>query len=288
MIVSRKYPRSVDELVDVIRQGAEDVNSIAMQAGHFLVYYDHTEDLLLPCVETELRGPRHDAIRNEVGQFPHLTWQLGLSILGILKAEKKRVLVLVNDWQYLPSSIDRALFYRRFSRLPESYLQTLESVNATISLQTPRNEGGVSTGDFFSEQSLRNAYTKHIKRMIKNSSLPDQALISTNGNGENFSCSLTDTLGKKEEIYCSGKRPNCTHEVAFLLREVTRLSGCDCFINIFPIACKGYVEAGTELSSILFPGISSVVINLGLPSSHVHRESDLIAHSDVTIHEFNR
>ena len=282
MILERLYPKTLGELNSLVALKCADAASVTVQAGHFLVYYDRTEDQLLPCIGSELLGPRHDVIRKEVGHFPLLTWEIGISLLAALPVTQKHIMVLVNDWQYLPDGIDRVRFYESHNRIPTSYANVLEREGGSIKLLTPPRLGkALLVGDFFSEQSLRNQYAKHVKQLIAQDELPSNVELNTNGG--TLSCSLVDVVGKKQEIYCTGKGQNCTHEVAELLFVAESLTNCEVFINLFPLVCKQYVEAGTELSLDLFKTPIRTVINIGMPATGVSSMEQLCTSSAVTL-----
>jgi len=283
MIVECRFPRTLQDLMAFVRSRVGDARSVAVQAGHFLVYYDHTEDQLLPCVASELDGPRQQAIRDSVGHFPLLTWDLGLALLQALPAPEKRILVLVNDWQYLPKGVDRARFYKHHCRLPNVYREALTARTSGVGLLSPPSGGNnLQTGEFFSEQALRNQYGQHIRRLIETKALPANAEVSPNG--EVLSCSLVDVLGRREEIYCANKSQNCAHEVAELIFLVRQLSGCEAFINLFPLICRQYVEAGTELAFDLFQTSVKTVLNVGMTAAEVHSVEDVLHSCETTVH----
>lgn len=282
MIIERTYPKSMEDLLSAIARHADGAESVAVQAGHFLVYYDHTEDQLLPCVREELKSPRHAVITNSVGVFPFLTWQLGLDILRSTSARRKSILTVVNDWQYLPDHVDRARFYARHDKLFPSYADALAK-QADVGLLTQRELGfKVKTGIWFSEVSLRNQYKRQVSKMLKAGSLPASAQFSENG--DTVSCSLVDAVGRHQEIYCTGKRPTCTQEIAELVRQVCVQGQFSLLINLYPLVCKQYVQAGTELCADLIGPGSCRVLNIGMLSSNVTRTPDILAHAEMTFH----
>ncbi len=121
-----------------------------MQAGHFLLYYDEVSGGILPCLSEYLVDPRHSEIRRGYTQFPILTWCLGLRLLASLSAHDRRIMVVVNDWQYLSKAGNRADFYAKHARLPESYSEELARYADTITLFEPeRTKTGTSTAPFF-------------------------------------------------------------------------------------------------------------------------------------------
>ena len=283
MILARHYPDTFDGLIDLIRAQVSPSSSIVVQAGHFLVYYDHTEDQLLPCVASELRGPRQEVISSDLGYFPLLSWEIGLALLAAIPTHNTHILVLVNDWQYLPKDVNRERFYKCYRELPRPYRDALAKAGQSISLVAPpRVRKGLHTGPFFSEQTLRNRYGKHVKEILARNTLPTDAVVE--GSADTLTCSLVDVVGRREEIYCAGKTYHCTHEVAELLYETEQLTGCDVFVNLFPLVCKEYVEAGTELSFSLFHTRIRTVINLGMRASGVRTIDDLLTSCNAVIH----
>jgi hypothetical protein len=92
-----------------------------------------------------------------------------------------------------------------------------------------------------------------------------------------------DLVGRRQEIYCAGKTYHCTHEVAELLYTVESLTHCDVFINVFPLVCKEYVEAGTQLAFSVFKTPIRTVVNLGMPATGVRTIDSLMASCHAVI-----
>jgi len=258
MIVEKAYPSGVEELLAFVKKHCAGVKSVAVQAGHFLLYYDHTENLVLPGVAEELVSPRFSIIRNQIGYFPLATWKLGLRLLTEIEADKKQVFCVVNDWQYLPENaagVDRNVFYQKTPSLFSSYAEELLR-HTGVELLTPPVTPNSSKTVFFSEQTLRNQYERHIKKVrhqFQGQQLPQERY------------DLIQCIQDKEEIWCYKKRPNCVHEVAELLFQLQNLSAPDVYIGIYPKSCMGYITQGTELAQELF-NIRMRVCNIGLPA----------------------
>ena len=282
MIVQRSYPRTREDLLSLVRERTAGAKSVVVQAGHFLLYYDRTEDQLLPCVASELVGPRQEPIRKAAGLFPILTWELGVELLNAVSAKDKFIMVLVNDWQYVPKDVPRARFFEQNPNIPAAFQSCLDTHGNDIKLLTPTQKRSLKqTEKLFSEHGLRKQYAKHVKDLIKRRELP--ANVELQANGEHLNCSLVDALGRKQEIYCTGKSENCTHEVAELIFSVNALAGCDAFINLYPLVCKEYVEAGTELSFELFKTPMKAVLNIGMTATGVLSEKDLLNSTAVIV-----
>ena len=287
MIRSEAHLTEYAEVVRIVTRAFSGVRSVAVQAGHFMLYYDTVEDVLLPCLASQLTGPRHGPLRRAMGHFPHLTWTLGLRLLDAMNAVDRWAVVLVNDWQYCPPDVDRTRFYEGFRALPEEYERQLDDRTGRVRLLAPRGtHPGPSTGPFFSEQVLRNEYKRHLKRLIDNGQLPPEVRLEHDEAA--VSCSIDDLLGRRERIYCSNRGVNCTAEVAELLYQVRTLTNCDAFLNIFPSACKEFVKAGTELSAKLFEARPRVVANMAVPSTDLESESDIWSRGALlTIHSLD-
>jgi len=285
MIRETKHPRDKQELMSIIKQAVSGCKSVAIQAGHFLLYYDVTEDLLLPVVADELNGPRHKIIKEEVGYFPIFSWGLANDILSSFgKHCNLSTLTIVNDWQFLPKGVDVRRFYNEHPDLPQSFVDIQdEQTDKFNHLKPELSDGVMPTGAYFSESVLRNQFGEHVSSIINEGRLPDSAKAVSNG--ENIQCVLTDAVGKENEVYCSSKHSNCTQEIAEAVFQMKNIYGCDGFINLHPQVCREYVNAGTELCSELFGCGPKVVVNVGLITRGVLEEGDLFRQVSVSIHE---
>jgi len=282
MIVRRTYPRSFAELLAGAQEAAGEARSVTIQAGHFLLYYDIVEDRLLPCISSELTSPRHDLLRREAGAFPTLSWALGLRLLDALGAPAKQVMIVVNDWQYLPKvGVDRHRFYESFKRLPAGYTEELQNYAGRVTLLQPTR--GTGTAPFFGEMNLRNQYRKRVERMLESGGLPAEAIVEHHG--DDVVCSLPDAVGRRHEVYCSNKTGDCAAEIAQMLLLARQATACDCFINLHPAVCREFVERGTELGEELLGNGIGNVLNVGLPTSDVRSEADLLSGCEVAWHQ---
>jgi len=282
MIVSRTHPRTVEELFKLVQDAAQGAKSVVMQAGHFLLYYDVVEDQLLPCISGELTSPRHELLRREAGEFPLLTWQLGLELLNSLNMASLQIMVVVNDWQYLPKNVDRRRFYESFRHLPEGYNKALEHYGDRLHLLEPPQ--GTGTFPFYGEMNLRNQYRKSVERLITDGNLPADAILLQSS--EEIVCSLPDSVGRTWEVYCSNKTGDCAGEIAQMLNLAVQQADCDCFINIYPAVCRDFVERGTELGNELLRNGIANVINIGFPTNGLETRDDLLPSCEVTWHRF--
>ena len=283
MMAARAFPRSLDELSRIVRETASGAQSVAMQAGHFLLYYDVVEDRIVPCISDELESPRHLLIRKEAGNFPLLSWRFGLEVLEQLPAVDRSVMIVVNDWQYLPKGVDRRRFYSAFPRLPKSFKTAFDPFEKSVRLLTPPDAAG--TKPFFGEMNLRNQYRKVVERLIRAGTLPAGAVVE-NENGM-VVCNLPDSVGRSQEVYCSNKTGDCAAEIAQMLAIAKAETNCECFINLYPVVCRDFVERGTELGETLLGNRVPTVINVGLQTGGVSSLDDMVSGSEVSVHRFH-
>jgi len=282
MLAQSYFPRDEETLRGLFGHATADAGCIVMQAGHFLLYYDSASDSIIPCISEEL--PEHDAERaREYGQFPFLTWCLGLRALDALPQTNKYVMIVVNDWQFVPKHANRSQFYEKYRRLPDSYQRELDRYGGRIKLLQPDPiKTGVSTRPFFGEMNLRNYYRRNVDRLIKHGQLPPNTLVRSEG--QNVYCDFVDSSGNTKEVYCSGKAGDCSAEIAQMLNFARSKTGCETFINLYPAVCREFIQYGTSLAEDLFQSGFETVLNIGFPSCNVNSEQELLSDCEATLH----
>jgi hypothetical protein len=285
MTIHRYYPETQDDLWGILKTHAGNAQRVAMQAGHFLLYYDSESSRLLPCLQEALTAPHLQEIRKSFSAFPLFTWRLGIELLSKLPAKQKHLMIVVNDWQYVPKNIDRAVFYENNKELPVSYQNELNPYSSEIQLFQPKQIKTGSTRPFFSEMNQRNQFRRRIEKLLRKDMLP--ALATVIQSPEGVVCSIpAEATHINREFYCTGKSPDCAAQIAQMLSQAQEATKYDCFINFYPSVCRTYVENGTKLASDLF-NLSATVINVGMPSSGVESISGMLQHSEVSVHSQN-
>lgn len=283
MHLERSHPSSIDDLLRLVEEASGCGPSIVAQAGHFLLYFDEQLNQAKPCIADPDFPQQNDTLEN-YGHFPLLTWSLGLEMLSQSRCFEKEVLLLVNDWQYLPQAVNRSEFYSNNPELPAVFRATL-SEHASVRLLRPNTIGEESvTGPFFGEMHLRNRYKKRIARMIREQTLPPDVVLDSSGG--HLTCSMPLSGGPPAEIYCSGKSADCTAEVAELLLQISASRPQAVFLNIYPIVCRDFVQKGTLLAKRLGVFNLARVINIGFPSSGVFTTESLVTGCEVAVHSF--
>lgn len=141
---------------------------IIIQAGHFALIPNN--DTLVPAIFQDAGDKKlKQDIKSHIymGAFPLNTWRMGVKLASYCqkKNKKSKLMILVNDWQWVPKvnfgaeNKLRDIFYKS-SQLPRSYKRELDKNNFFEKNIIPfKNKDGKINNDlFFSEQKLRNQF----------------------------------------------------------------------------------------------------------------------------------
>jgi len=234
-------------------------SALIIQAGHFLLLYDKHNDKIIPGIYSYMKKAGFsEQLCEELGLFPILTWEIAVNLLDKFSVTNKKLLVAVNDWQYLKHLKNRRYeFYNLYPNLPEEYNIMMEKVGLTdsIILSPPAK---TKTGKYYSEIYLRNKFQWSIKKIGKTVNLRKPSL-------------------KLEATGAFCGRPNCTAEVAQLVADAAlSYDHSDvCFVNFYPLTCKYFFEEGTKLACKLF-GLKRIkVLNIGVPNIGIKTLKDV-------------
>jgi len=272
--------RTIADVQSVAVEAARGAQSVVVQAGHFLLFYDEHEHRALRCIADELRDPRHAPIGSRYGRFPELSLRLGFEVLAALSTPRKHVMTVVNDWQYVPTGALRPPTDRQAETMPLALAEELAR-HPDVSLLSPARNGSRDSL-FFSESRLRNQYRKRVRRLLKHGALPPDVTVELDGRV--VSCRLADRAGTMREIYCSDRSADCAGETAEFLRQAADATRCDVFVNVVPRACWDFVEYGTDLAEkVLGAGVRTYV-NVGLNSTDIYDEETLLRGSQCAVH----
>lgn len=282
MITERLFPRDELEFTDALTSRLAGARSVAIHAGHFLLHVDERTGEAVPTIVDGTSGVGD--LEREVGYFPLLSWMLACRSLQALQDIRLHLLVIVNDWQYVPDPTMRDRFYARMKSLPESFTAAASSMLPEARMLRPAGITGRDAGTpFFSERSLRNRYNRRLADMLRDGSLPADTTVETEEHRP--ACRLEDVAGRSIEVYCPGKDADCSKEVAKVIEEAHALSACDVFVNFYPAVCQEFVELGSELGDRLFGPSVRRVINVALPATRVFSVGELVRESEFAIHE---
>jgi hypothetical protein len=282
MTIERIFPRDEAQFVDVLRHQLKGIRSAVVHAGHFLLHVDERTGKAMPCIAEVMEGDEN--LRREVGYFPLLSWSLACRALQAIERVDFYLLVIVNDWQYVADPELRKGFYEEWQSLPPSFITAARAIAPRIKFLKPAGAGSSNAQTpFFSERSLRNRYNRRLRAMLRDGRLPPGLSIGQDPDAPE-ACHLRDAVGGRLEVYCPGKDADCSKEIAQVIDEAYRQTACEAFVNFYPAVCQPFVEAGSELPVRLFGTGVDRVINIALPATGVLREADLIADSEIAVH----
>jgi hypothetical protein len=251
--------KALTKIYSIINDSVKKDSALIIQAGHFLLLYDKHNDKIIPGIYSHMKKANFDEqLCEEYGLFPLLTWEIAIKLLGEFQVTNKRLLVLVNDWQYLKHLKNRRHeFYNHYSKLPDEYNIMMEKAGLTDSIIL-RPPAKTKTGKYYSEIYLRNKFQWSIKKMGKTVNLRKPSL-------------------KLEATGAFCGRPNCTAEVAQLISDAAlAYDNSDiCFVNFYPLMCKNFVEEGTKLAFKLFGLKKLNVLNIGVPNIGIKTINDV-------------
>ena len=244
---------------------AEPLNAAHIMAGHFMLFYDKLSDHLAPGVFEDIEDPTLKAqIKERVGIFPTYSWRLGIELAEhhiVKNNNSANLLLLVNDWQYVPSEKTtydyRAEFYNRFKQLPTSYLAHLNSSSiVTTKNITPSRRHTLC----FHETWLKNRFQNEASRLVKQGKLekkyiPEQPEMSE--------ISFTDSSGTALPLVSCGMT-GCAGEITEMISEAYR-AGARLLILLAPNECHVPISKGVEIALSLydFDPVSILVADLG-------------------------
>jgi len=206
---------------------------VAIQAGHFALIEKNRE--LLPTIFQDIKDKElKNSVKSHLymGHFPLDTWKMGVGLAkyGLSKKKIMKLLILVNDWQWVPKvdfGADNTLrdsFYK-LAKLPLAYQKILKDNNISENIILPLNNknGKVNNKLFFSESKLRNQFDNYYAA----------------------SCDLENS---------------CAQEYVPLLLQLSK-EGIKLLISFIPITCKLPINMGS-LKAKQSLGVDMKIINI--------------------------
>ncbi|KAF0821253.1 hypothetical protein KIS1582_5038 [Cytobacillus firmus] len=244
---------SENDLLSLIYKELDETaaKELVIMAGHFMLFFDEEKRSLTPGIfqeqETELMSQR---IKRRVGIFPTYTWDLGVSIGKKYsnQFEDIKYLLLINDWQYVPtqnvSASDlRKDFYETHTQIPSQYLSAL--VNNGFSsdniLSCKKNS------IFFPETWLKYRFQKSASKLVKEGKLEKTVLNDRENQSE---ISFVDENGNYRTLISCGIT-GCAGEITEMISEVHK-AGHRLLLIFAPGECYQPVQTGVEIALNLY------------------------------------
>ncbi|CCH31815.1 LPD16 domain-containing protein [Actinosynnema sp. NPDC047251] len=246
---------SEEELHEFVRDElAERVSDdLVIMGGHYMLFADEDSDALVPgIIEEQASETMRTRIERRVGIFPGYTWDLAVEL-----AEKHagqfadtRLLLLVNDWQYVPTrgrsaSELRAEHFAGMDALPARFRETLarSSVLSEANVLASRKHPLV-----FPETWLKYRFQKSADKLVKQGRL-EKRLLET-GRAGDAEVSFLDADGNYRTLISCGVT-GCAGEITEMISEVHR-AGHRTLLIFAPGECFAPVRTGVEIALELY------------------------------------
>lgn len=266
VVKSRRLVGSEQELRQVIARelpGA-DLGDLVIMGGHFMLFEDPSSGRLTPGIMEEQQDEdMRRRVAGRVGVFPGYTWRMSVELLQEYTAvgADVRLLLLINDWQYVPTagrpaSGLRTEFFAGLGGLPASYEKVLCEAGLSQKSVLPSRKHPIA----FPETWLKYRFQKAADRFVKEGRLEKRYLDSGPKDTE---VSFLDAEGNYRTLISCGIT-GCAGEITEMVSEVHR-AGYTNLLIFAPGECMMPVETGVDIALSLYdlPGMRVVVADPG-------------------------
>ncbi|MCK2216227.1 hypothetical protein MF672_020835 [Actinomadura sp. ATCC 31491] len=285
---SRRLVASEQELRQAIARElpADGLADLVVMGGHFMLFEDPSSGRLTPGVIEEQRDETmRGRIAGRVGVFPGYTWRMSIELLNEYAAAgaDARLLLLVNDWQYVPTggrpaSELRAEFFAGLTALPASYEKALREAGLTQDVVLPSRKHPLA----FPETWLKYRFQKAADRFVKEGRLEKRYLDSGPRDTE---VAFLDADGNYRTLISCGIT-GCAGEITEMVSEVYK-AGHRNLLIFAPGECLMPVETGVDIALSLYdlPGMRVVIAD---PGGSGEMSAEEIYGNLVTVSTFRR
>lgn len=257
---------SEQELREVINGelAASGDDRLVIMGGHFMLFEDEGSGRLVPgVIEEQESETMRRRIAGRVGIFPGYTWRMSVDLLQEQAASgvDVRLLLLINDWQYVPTSGRppgelRAEFFERFTALPADYEKALRTVGLSPDRVLPSRKHPLA----FPETWLKYRFQKAADKFVKQGRLEKRYLDSGKQNTE---VAFLDDDGNYRTLISCGIT-GCAGEITEMISEVYR-AGHRTIVIFAPGECLAPVQTGVDIALNLYdlPGMHVIIADPG-------------------------
>jgi hypothetical protein len=243
---------------------AAGATRVAVHAGHYILTYLAT----YLAEQIEARGAL-----DEFAAFTRYSWQLGCRLVASAsrRGQTSKLLVLVNDWQFVkpPAGLRRAAereaaalrsqYFSHTRTLPEYHLRILREAGLTGDDVLK----GTEEQWLFSESELRTALVRSVARLFEEEKATERGLTKHyQPSGDPIVSVCADLGAEMDLIFCGST--NCAGEIIELLR-VLRERNVGLLVNLYPRPCFGQVSTGTMLAGQIYGLEGMRIVNVAIP-----------------------
>ncbi|CAI8866282.1 LPD16 domain-containing protein [Bacillus pseudomycoides] len=258
---------SEEEIIKLISEELKNTTQeeLVIMSGHFMLFFNEETNSLTPgIIEEQKTDMMKERISRRVGIFPLYTWNIGIQLGEQFYEQFKDIkyLLLINDWQYVPStnasvSDLRKEFYERYTEIPEAYVTSLEKskyFNQQSILPNRKNP------IFFPETWLKYRFQKSASKLVKEGKLEKRMLNDRENQSE---VSFVDEDGNYKTLISCGVT-GCAGEITEMIAEVHK-AGYRALLLFAPGECYQPVRTGIEIALNLYnlTGMKVIVADPG-------------------------
>ncbi|EEM04782.1 hypothetical protein BHU24_27740 [Bacillus pseudomycoides] len=258
---------SEEEMIKLISEELKNTTQeeLVIMSGHFMLFFNEETNSLTPgIIEEQKTDMMKERISRRVGIFPLYTWNIGIQLGEQFYEQFKDIkyLLLINDWQYVPStnasvSDLRKEFYERYTEIPEAYVTSLEKskyFNQQSILPNRKNP------IFFPETWLKYRFQKSASKLVKEGKLEKRMLNDRENQSE---VSFVDEDGNYKTLISCGVT-GCAGEITEMIAEVHK-AGYRALLLFAPGECYQPVRTGIEIALNLYnlTGMKVIVADPG-------------------------
>lgn len=245
---------SEEELLAFVQDELSGATSddLVIMAGHYMLFEDEATGALVPgVIEEQTSETMRTRIERRVGIFPGYTWDLAVDL-----AEKHagqfpstKLLLLINDWQYVPTqgrsaSELRAEYFTGMDQLPARYRERLAASALSEESVLPSRKHPLA----FPETWLKYRFQKAADKLVKQGKLEKRALET--GREGDAEVSFLDADGNYRTLISCGVT-GCAGEITEMIAEVHR-AGHRTLLIFAPGECFAPVRTGVEIALELY------------------------------------
>ncbi|QWI73212.1 hypothetical protein ER45_027945 (plasmid) [Bacillus mycoides] len=238
---------------------------LVIMSGHFMLFFNEKTNNLTPgIIEEQKTDVMKDRVSRRVGIFPLYTWNIGIQLGEQFYKQFKDIkfLLLINDWQYVPSTNTSASdlrkeFYENYTEIPEAYVTSLEK-SKYFNLQNILSSRKNSI--FFPETWLKYRFQKSASKLVKEGKLEKRMLNDRESQSE---VSFVDADGNYKTLISCGIT-GCAGEITEMIAEVHK-AGYRALLLFAPGECYQPVRTGIEIALNLYnlSGMKVIVADPG-------------------------
>lgn len=291
LVQPHRYDSQERLLTELISSAMAWPGKTVTMAGHFMLMYREPSHVLAPLIGSAIAddpeaSPQEREYALVVGDFPELSFAMGLRLVAARRPEETRIALLVNDHQFQsfqrshPAGGElqriRRAYYETTPDLPAPLRQLAKGCGPLEDLLEPNHARREKTSSLpsrafcFSEQVLQNRFSKHRKPWILQQpgfryvssevyNVPPRVVYMLQDSVHNICL-----IDEKEGCGCSGVM------LEFLL--VLAEQGARHLVLFIPYECRDPVHASIEAMMAClrpFENVIAVWAEPTSPSGHV-------------------